>query len=483
MNFFRKKTSILFFIGILFFAIAYSALSLLRHSHFQSGGFDLGIYDQSVWQYSNFLYPFSSIKEKLVLGDHLALTLPLISPLYWIWDDVRTLLVFQALWISFSSVAIFLYLLKRNFSQMQSLILSFLYLSFYGIQYGVYFDFHPSSIGLGLLAWVLYFWESERWKIFIPTVALLLLTQENMGVALFGLCAIWFFQKKHLRFVFILTIVSIAYTVFSIYIISLISPGGYEYKAQMSTTFSHFANELFNDAQKRQVWFYSFGWFSFLPLFSPGALMATIIDNAQYFATGDQFNRMWSPFTHHRLILSIYLLVGVADVLSWFKKIKKINITIVVIIMLAIALIFQYKFHFPLNKLSKSEFWLIESWVKDNRLLLSKIPKDASVAAQQSLVPHLSHRRHIYLVYPRKKAFTKNVCSEKECWWLDFGGEPEYLAVDTHDGIWLTMLLEESDNFKQGLANMENNKVVQLIYRHGHSKLYKVNRDALGKIK
>ncbi|MBI5620396.1 hypothetical protein HY949_01305 [Candidatus Gottesmanbacteria bacterium] len=33
-------------------SIAYSALSIIRHNHFQSGGFDLGIYDQTVWQYA-----------------------------------------------------------------------------------------------------------------------------------------------------------------------------------------------------------------------------------------------------------------------------------------------------------------------------------------------------------------------------------------------------------------------------------------------
>ncbi|MBI3559953.1 hypothetical protein HY087_02395 [Candidatus Gottesmanbacteria bacterium] len=29
-------------------SIAYSTLSIIRHNHFQSGGFDLGIYDQAV---------------------------------------------------------------------------------------------------------------------------------------------------------------------------------------------------------------------------------------------------------------------------------------------------------------------------------------------------------------------------------------------------------------------------------------------------
>jgi uncharacterized membrane protein len=73
--------------------------------HFQSGGFDLGIFDQTVWQYAHFLTPFNTIKGEFILGDHLTLTMPLLAPLYWIWSDVRILLIFQAVFITLSSVA------------------------------------------------------------------------------------------------------------------------------------------------------------------------------------------------------------------------------------------------------------------------------------------------------------------------------------------------------------------------------------------
>ena len=73
-------------------------------------------------------------------------------------------------------------------------------------------------------------------------------------------------------------------------------------------------------------------------------------------------------------------------------------------------------------------------------------------------------------------------CGKKECWWLEFAGNPEFLAVDVHNGVWLTMILEEVNNFKQGLANMENSEVIQLIYRQGDAKLYKINNNILKKI-
>ena len=90
---------------LLALSLLYSTLALLRHAHFQSGGFDLGLYDQTVWKYAHFLSPYNTIKDRFILGDHLNLTLPLIAPLYWLWSDVRLLLIFQAFWLSFSSLA------------------------------------------------------------------------------------------------------------------------------------------------------------------------------------------------------------------------------------------------------------------------------------------------------------------------------------------------------------------------------------------
>src|SRR3989344_9679522 len=112
-----KRYSFVFLVCFLtILAFCYSALSIIRHNHFQSGGFDLGLYDQAVWQYAHFQWPYNTIKDRFILGDHLTLTLPLLAPLFWFWEDVRILLIFQAVWIASSSIAIFLLGRLRKFS-------------------------------------------------------------------------------------------------------------------------------------------------------------------------------------------------------------------------------------------------------------------------------------------------------------------------------------------------------------------------------
>jgi len=463
----------LIFLVCIIFAVLYSALSLIHHTHFLSGGFDLGIFDQALWQYAHFTLPYNTIKEKIILGDHLNLTLPLLAPLFWLWEDIKIVLIFQAFWISFSGLPIFKYLLKRGFTGFQALILAVIYLLFYGMQYLIYFDFHPVAIGVGLLAWILYFWEAEKWRWFGLSIFLLLLTQENMGLALFGLCLIWVFQKKRLKLVLLLAVISILYTILAFGAIKLIAHGDLQYVPQLPSSLNEFVGRFFDTQDKKEVWLFSFGWFSFLPLLSPGAIMATVLDLAQYFTTGKNFDHMWSPYLHHRAILAIFLLAGTADALL-FLKTKKINLTLVILLMFIAALFWQLHYHFALNKLLKSDYWRTEAWMRDNDAILAKVPVGESVVTQQSLVPHLSHRQQIYLLYPRQRNF-KTVCQKKTCWWLEFAGRPKYLVVDAHASAWVTMTLADITDFKAALKNMEDNKVISPYYQQNDARIYTIN--------
>lgn len=478
MDWINKNALKLILVWVIILSILYSTLSILRHNHFQSGGFDLGLYDQAVWQYSHFLKPYNTIKERHIWGDHLALTLPLLALLFWLWDDVRMLLIFQAFWISFSSLAIYKLCRLRKFSPLTSFNLSFIYSLFYGIQQAVFFDFHPVVIGVGLLTWVAYFLESGKTKPFIITLILLLATQENMGIALACLGLIYLFQKKYRRVALGFIIGGFIWSFLTAKIIASFSPTGFQYWPQITLNPLKLAQEYFNSEEKLLTWVYSLSWFSFLPLLSPGAILAVLIDLGQYFITGSEFARMWSPFMHHRAILAPFLLLGTMDALKFLNKIKPLNQKVfsrmISLFLILIALSLQYFFHFPLNKLSKPIYWREEPWMANNRTLISAVSPEASVATQQSLVPHLSHRKEVYLVYPRQHDFDNKPCGQRSCWWLDFGGKPEYLVVDLHPYQWLTQLLESNENFESAVANMEKAGKIRLEKEVNQAKLYRI---------
>lgn len=461
----QRSAFVLLFLWVITLAGLYSILSIVRHNHFQSGGFDLGLYDQAIWLYSRLQMPYSTIKERLILGDHLTLTLPLLAPLYYLWDDVRLLLVFQAVWTTVSAVPIYLIGIKRRFSAFASLILAIIYSLFYGIQFAIQFDFHPVMIGVGLLAWLAYFLESGKRRLLLIGIFLLLLTQENMGLALTSLGLIYVWQKQLRRTAFGFIIGGIIATFVAIKLTAQLSPIGFEYTPQIALEPLSLLQQFFDSEEKRLVWWYSFAWFGFLPLFAPGAVAAVAFDLAQYFLTGNALMRMWSPYAHHRAILAVFLALGTFEVLNWLKK-HRIKPEVVVSTMFCLVLLLQYVYHFPLNKLIKKEFWHEETWMADNRKILAMIPSVAKVAAPQNLVPHLSHRSEIYLAWPRERG---------NDWWLEFAGQPEFLVVDQRSNQWLTQILTTNANWQTALKNMIAAGKIRLFQNINTAYLYLVN--------
>ncbi|MBI4097985.1 MAG: DUF2079 domain-containing protein [Candidatus Levybacteria bacterium] len=469
----EKNVFVLLLFWVIVLGFAYSALSLTRHSHFDSGAFDLGIYDQGVWLYSRFEIPYSSVKERLLLGDHLTLTLPLIAPLFYIFDDVRALLIFQAFWLSLSTIGVYKLALNRKIQPLPSFVIAFVYSFFYGIQFAVFFDFHPVIIAAGLLPWVAYALEKRKFRLFLSLTVLVILTQENMGLAVASIGLVYFFKKQYRKISVVMILTGIIASFVSLKIVSYFSNVGYEYVPSINPNPIAIAWSFFDNADKLSVWIYSLGLFSFLPLLSPGSILGATLDLAQYFATGEAFSRMWSPFMHHRIILASILALGIIDAFEFLRK-KGVNLYFLSIIVLSLSLIQQYYFHFPLNKLSKPIFHANQAWMEDNRKIISLVPKDVPIAAQQNLVPHLSHRKEIYLLYPKKSTDPKKCFELKECWWLDFGGKPEYLIVDTHEGSTLTQLLETRENFISALSNMQKTGKIQLFKRIGDAMVYRI---------
>ena len=503
IQFFTRYQWVLLLSYVFVLSILYGALSIVRHMHFQSGGFDLGLYDQAVWRFSQFLDPFNTVKGRIIFGDHLVLTLPLLGPLFYLWNDVRMLLIIQAVAIGVSAIPIYFIALKRTASVFASWVVMVLYSLFFGIQYGVFFDFHPIILGVSCLAFFVWSIEYGKKKLFWLFLMLSLLTQENMGIAVFclGLCYIFRRNAKgrthHSRnwgifnsgnedpvwrdrvrpdfkkIAFLLMVVGIVYSVVAITISAQFSPMGYQFMPEIPKSIPDFFTRLFDSEDKRLTWLYSYSWFSFLPLFSPGSLIAVAGDLSQYFVTGDKFIRMWSPFMHHRAILSVFLTLGLLDILSILSRWKRVMVA-TCIVLVCVSMLLQYKFHFALNKLTKAEYWKEEPWMSDTRKLLAQVPKDVSIATQQNLVPHLSHRKEIYLIYPRQHDITEEPCGQSLCWWLDYAGKPNYLVVDTRPNQWLTQILESNENWLSAISNMEKTGKITLEKQIGDAKMYRI---------
>ncbi len=470
---FRSRLLVILIIYAIVLTSLYSALSIIRHIHFESGAFDLGLYDQSIWKILHGLGAFNTVRERIIFGDHFVLTLPLFGLGMYLWDDVRSLLIFQSMAIVSSIFPIYFIAKKRLQCEWCAALLSVMYSIFYGIQYGIYFDFHPIIIGVAMLAWLAYLWEYGKTLPFWILFFIALGTQENMGIAMIGLSAIFIARPAYRRQAYLVGLIGLVYTFVAIKAIAYFSPVGYEYAPVLPSSIHAYISSLFDAPEKRQVWMYSYASFLFIPLFSPGSLLAVVIDLAQYFVTGSGVSRMWSPYMHHRAILSVFLVLGTIDVLSYVRS-KNIRITYIVCVLFCVSMAMQYICHFPLNKLIKRDYWRESPWMEDTRKLLAMVPKDASLAIQNNLLPHLSHRAEIYLTWPRMHDITTKPCGQTSCWWLDFGGRPQYLIVDIRPNQWLTQILETNERWQSAIINMEKVGKISLKKHVGTVRMYEI---------
>ena len=181
-----KKQRYLFAVVLmaLVFFTAYSVLTIVRHDHYQSFGYDLGINDQLVWRYSTFQSPtvtVAPVPDRTKFVEHVELIYSLIAPFYWIWSSRQMLLLVQAAIISSGAIAIFLLARSKKLHPLIQLAIPFSYLTFYGLQNAVWFDVHSASMAAGILAWFIYFLETKNQRLTVLFFLIAITAKENIA--------------------------------------------------------------------------------------------------------------------------------------------------------------------------------------------------------------------------------------------------------------------------------------------------------------
>ena len=172
------------------FFVVYGAYSVARQQLYLTAGYDLGIFDQAVRNYSRFRAPTVALKgvDYNIFADHFHPIIATAAPFYWIWDNPDVLLILQAALIA-ASVPIVYGFTRRRTSHRTALIVAAVYGLGWGVQGMVDFDFHEIAYAVPLLAAAIDALDREDDRWLLITCGLLLLVREDMGtlVAMLGL--------------------------------------------------------------------------------------------------------------------------------------------------------------------------------------------------------------------------------------------------------------------------------------------------------
>ena len=417
-----KKYSIWFL--IFFFGLLYSLYSVVRHLRLESFIFDLGVYDQIIWLASRGKPLFSSFLEGHPWGDHFTPALLLLAPLYWAWDNVIILLLFQAFFAVFGAYPVYLLARKKVKNISLSLLIAFVYLTFFGIQNAIAFDFHPIVLATTLLAWLFWLYEERKYRLFWLVFLLFLGLQENfflLGIALGVFLVIYYRDFKRGVLMTIGSAIGFLLVIFVVIPYFAKTPFIYLPRHLVDLSFWEVVKMFFYPPVKIKLIVVSLLAFGFLPLLSPMVLILLFEEFFQRFV-GSPIETRWGLGYQYNAILAPILALGtMVTIQKFFLKRKKIAAVLLIVSFLFV----QILFHPALNDLLRKEFYDLER-TKNSREILKLLPKEASVAATNNLGAQLAHREKIIFLTNCRDNPTVWVIDMKRCFTL----KPDYLVAD-----------------------------------------------------
>ncbi len=396
---------------VTFFFFLFSLVSIIEHTHFRTYGDDLGIFDQAIWHYSLFQTPVSTVRGlSNILGDHFHPILILLAPMYWIFHTPVNLLVAQAFLLAITIIPIYLIAKKELGGTFYAVAFAIIYGIFWGIQETIGFDFHEIAFAVPLIAFSIYYIRENKPKIYIPLLVLLIFVKEDMTILL---CFFAFYLATFKRYRQSIAIFLLGFSSF-IVITKWVIPffagtrgfrywhytefGNNIFSASINILLKpiHFFKVLFSPLKKFITEFFTFLPFIFLPFLSTTFILAIPLLLERFLSTESAY---WGFHGHYSATVTPILVISTIDAIAFLekKKILKFKKYIVLIILLInVGSIVV----FPFNQIFSIQNYYLTKNLSTGYQALRLIPQNASVIAQNPIVPHLSERNNIYILKP-----------------------------------------------------------------------------------
>ena len=399
-------------------AVGYAAIGIYRHDHFGSNAYDLGVQDQTIWGYSRLqMIPNTVEMIPNLLGDHFHPVLMAIAPLYWIWDDVRVLLVVQAVLLAAAAIPIFWWA-RQRLGLIPALAFEAAYLTFWGVFSGVIFDFHHVAFAVPAVSFGLYAVLTNRNRLFWAMLALGLLTRENIALT-FAAIGVYIAVVQH-RWRLGAAVIAVSVAWFATLIEFVLpaiagSPYGHWTYDALGTgpgsALLHVIRHplsslrlLVDNSAKVKLLGGLLGAWLFLPVLSPLALVAIPTLFERLWSSNPA---LWSASFQYSLVIAPILAFAAVDALArlqnrfslsrWRERVG-VGVSLAV---LTAGLILSFAVVRPFDEVGT---YISSKQVSDIQSCLTVIPADAAVSASTALLPHLSHRYQIYLLTMKRDA-------------------------------------------------------------------------------
>jgi uncharacterized membrane protein len=393
--------------------------SIFKYFSFNSYMWDLGFFDNLLWNTSlgNFYRVSTTFKTyQNVLGDHLHPIILLFLPFYRIYPSPVWLLFFQPIIVAIGAIGIFRLGHAILKDQALSFVIFLAFLMYLPVRRGVLFDFHESSFFPCIFTWMYVYYFEKQYKkaflLFILSFAIKETAALYNSVFLFSVL----FSSESKRQKIISAVLSvISFSIFLVEITVLIPyfRGGtpYEYY-EIYRTIGRSPSGIIEYIFTKPILFLKHIFqkakfiftlkvlapLAFLTVFTLRGCMIVAVPLLILILSDDP--RRYDPrFSYHYgldLAAFVFLsaILGLHNVLTRFPNMNK-RLVFFLILWLSLALY------------DKSEVMRIRSFLpskEDVQLheILINIPKDKTIRATTNFVPHFSQRNNFQEALPLK---------------------------------------------------------------------------------
>lgn len=417
-QFSRLKDIHLLCISFLAVTLMLSLLGIARHKSFATMSWDMGIFEQALWNTLHGNLFFSSIRGNIsLLGDHFQPILFFILPFYALKPSVATLLIIQAVFLGLSVFPLYLIARDRlnNRFIVFSVIISFILSK--GLRGVGLSDFHPEGIIIPLCFTAFYFLIKRKNLLFILTCILLLFCKETAVFIIlgFGLYSLVFLRRKVCGLSLIILALA-AWAVETRLFIPYFNDFDHSYfyyqRMAFGKTYTENLRFIINDFPRFISFIFSpgkidyllrlTGSLGFLPFFAPSQYIMVFMPLVTILLASEKLAGYYSVNSHYvgAVLPFIYIsaIYGAANAAAFLEKktnlsqtslFKLIGTGIILLSLLFYSKTDAYKFNkftsgMRVNRVSEKLSWV------------AIIPKDATLSATSNYVPHLCHRKYIY---------------------------------------------------------------------------------------
>jgi uncharacterized membrane protein len=190
----RPAPRLLLWSGMTAYAVAFAALSVLRHRAFQTGRFDLGNMVQAVWSTAHG-HPLAVTglrgDEISRLAAHFDPILVAFTPLWLVWPSPDSLLAAQAVAVALGALPVFWLARKHLGSERAGLGFALAYLLYPPTQWLTLNEFHPVALACPLLLFAVWYLDEGRLLPFAVFALLAATTKEEIALVVAAL-GLWY---------------------------------------------------------------------------------------------------------------------------------------------------------------------------------------------------------------------------------------------------------------------------------------------------